>query len=412
MNKTNSSILDNIGISLTLVGVPLGMYLTQIFPVVKWSIVFMFLSILLIVSFKNLFFGKLPLFNNGFKLVLLFQCLMLFYGLLSSGKMTGQYLSFHLYIITLILAFSSKKRNIRFENLIETVFYVSAITSIFGFYYLQSGLVTSSENYFDRQSDTYVLDAFTIALGALVNFISALFLLFKKSKFKLFFLIFFCIDVFIIFMSTKRTPVFTSFIILILFFYKKGVIDKKKVLKYLKLFFLVVFCLLFIYLSNDSIKLVIDDFIYNFYNGVLNILGNTDVKDTSGSALYRYKTRLFAYNYIDNNFNFFNYIFGAGYMTKWLDNPILQSYFDMGVVGFLLFVYLIVILPLKSFFKLNNELTLFAMLFCLYNTLSSYSSGNPYLYIKFIPVVFLVFTIHLENLKNENNNNISLHSPL
>ena len=45
----------------------------------------------------------------------------------------------------------------------------------------------------------------------------------------------------------------------------------------------------------------------------------------------RYESREWAFDYIEN-FNFFEFPFGAGYMTRWLDIPILQSFLDMGII--------------------------------------------------------------------------------
>ena len=82
-------------------------------------------------------------------------------------------------------------------------------------------------------------------------------------------------------------------------------------------------------------------------------------------------------------------------MLKWIDNPVLQSYLDMGIIGFILYFSIVVIFPIRSFFSLKNNLALFAILICLYNIFSAFSSGNPYLYIKYVPVVFLAFTMNL-----------------
>lgn len=391
-----SNLSTNIGIALILNGVPLGMYLSYIAPIVKWSHVLMFLSIALIVSPKNIFLRRLPSYNKMFTLILLFQFLMLFYGFLSDN-LDFKYLNFHFYIIFLVIAISSVNHDINFKNLIKTIFIVTSLTSILGIYYLNSGIVTSSEDYLLRQEDSFTLEVFTIAMGAIINFISTLFLISEKSFLKYVVWFFLVIDIVIVFLSTKRTPVFVLVIIFMLYFYKIRGINVKLSGKYVKFFFLIMISFLLLYLLDDSIKKIIDNFVVNLLNGILNILGDTSVKDESGSALYRYQTRLWAYNYIGNEFNLFNYILGAGYMTRWLDNPILQSYLDMGVLGLFLFMFLVIVYPIRCYFRLKHSVPLFCFLTTVHTMVSSYSSGNPYLYIKYTSIVLLAFSMNLNH---------------
>lgn len=397
----NSERSTNIGIALCLIGVPLGMYFNFIFPFIPWSSFFMVLSVCLIASYKNFIKGKFPSFNKFFSFILLFQLMMLIYGSLSS-KLTFQFASFHLYIISLIFVLSLNDNRINYDKIINATFYISCITTILGFYYLKSGIVTSSESWEFRQTDAYVLDPFTIAIGAIVNFVCTLFLITKKNKnkfFLYFFLTFLILDLLVIFMSEKRTPIFVTILILMLFLYKKITISEKMFFTYIKVILFLILILFCFYVFSENIRTALDEFTYNFFNGVLNILGNSDVVDSSGSAILRFRSRQWAYSYIDNNFNFFNYIFGAGYMTRWIDNPILQSYLDMGIFGFVFYFFSVLIFPIKYMFKKQNNLSLFMILLCLYNIASSYTSGHPYAYIKFTPIVLLAFVLNLKKYK-------------
>lgn len=405
MKKITSNLSNpivNIGIALTIVGVPLGMYFNYLIPLIKWSPIFMLASFFFIISFKNLFLGRFPSFNKLFVIIGLFQLLMLFYGFLSDS-LTQQYLSFHLYIITLLIAFATNEVHISYKNVILTTFYVSAICSFLGAIFTWRGLITGEQAWLLKQeNDEYALESFTVAAGAITNFISALCLGAKtfRMKYLVWFLV--ALDMYIIFMSSKRTPVFVTLIILIIYFYKTGTVSSRILIRYFKIFFLVFVLMLFFYMNNETFQIKIDNFFYNFYNGVLNILGNTNVKDSTGSAIVRYNSREWAFNHIENNFSFFNYILGAGYMTKWIDNPILQSYLDMGIIGLLMYIWLVIIFPIKSFFKVVNILSLFAVLLTVYNIMSSISSGNPYAYIKHVPVVLLAFILNLKPKKHQN----------
>lgn len=408
MKKITSNLSNpivNIGIALTLVGVPLGMYFNYLLPVVKWSPIFMFASFLAIISFKNLLLSRFPSFNKKFVVIGAFQLLMLLYGGFSD-TLTTQYLSFHLYIIALLVAFSTNEIHLSYKNVIITTFFISGICSILGAFFTWKGLITGDEVWLLKQeNDEYALESFTVAAGAITNFICALCFQTKTLRMKYLVWFFVALDVYIIFMSGKRTPVFVSLIILLIYFYKNGTISTKLLIRYLKIIFLLFLLMLFLYIYNESFQIKVDNFFYNFYNGVLNILGNTKVKDSTGSAIARYNFREWTFNYIENDFSFFNYILGAGYMTRWIDSPLLQSYLDMGIIGLVMYISLIIVFPFKSFFKVVNILGLFAVLLTVYNIMASISSGNPYAYIKHVPIVFLAFIMNLKNNRIVKRNN-------
>lgn len=388
-------IFTYLGISLSLIGVPLGMYFNYLFPFVKWSPIFMFLSVASMLSYKNLFLGRLPSYNKWFTIIIGYQFLMLLYGLFSD-KMTSQYLSFHIYIILLTLALASNKNNVSYDKIILFTFYISALCTFLGAYFIWKGLVTGEEAWQLRQDQQdYALEAFTIANGAITNYVCVLCLRFKNKFIKILLLFVFALDIYVLFMSTKRTPVFVAIIIAILYLYRMGSINKTLVFKYFKILILIIIGFMVAYINIEALQKSIDKFVYEFYSGVLNIFGNTDIRDSSGSAIARYTSREWTFNYIDENFNIFNHVLGSGYMTRWIDNPLLQSYLDMGLIGFILYVWLILIFPIKSYFKINNNLALFAFLLCIYNIMASISSGNPYAYIKHVPIVFLAFTMNL-----------------
>jgi hypothetical protein len=403
-----------LGIALSLVGVPLGMYFNYLFPVLEWSPLFMGVSVMLIMSYENLLLGRLPSFNKIFALIIAFQLLMLLYGFLSDN-LTDQYLSFHLYIVSLIFALASNDRRMSYIEIIRVTFFVSLICTVLGAFFIWSGLVSGEEAWQLRQdNENYALEQFTVASGAITNLICAIC---YKSKFiitKIILIASLFLDGYIIFMSSKRTPIVVAIAILLIYFYKADFLKKGFNYIYVKYAIILGILSVLFYQFNNSFEKAIDDFTIYFYNGFLNILGDRTVTDGTGSAIARFQARNWAYNYIENQFGFFNYILGGGYMTRWIDNPLLQSYLDMGILGLLLYIYLVVILPIKSFFKVNNLFTLFALLLCVYNVMATYSSGHPYGYIKYVPIVFLAFAINLKprKEKNANHNLTTTHTAL
>ena len=135
-------------------------------------------------------------------------------------------------------------------------------------------------------------------------------------------------------------------------------------------------------------------------------MGDTSVSDNSGSAIVRYESRLILYEYIMYNFHFYNYFLGAGYMAigGQFDNPLLQAYSDIGILGFGGYLYFVVIYPIKQFFKNLDVTTVFFLLCALYNVLTCISSGNPYMWNKYAPICLLILSVSLYRITPQKNN--------
>jgi hypothetical protein len=404
LKKTNinSISIQDFGIAISIIGVPLGMYFNYLFPFIIWSPIFMMLSVVLIFNYKNLFLLKFPSQNSFFKLILSFQILMIVYGYFSL-QMTSKNLSFHLYMIFLILSLASCSKKCINNNVLSILFIISSFCSILGLYCLVNGLVVGEDAWeLKQEDDFYALEPFTISVGAIYNLSCALYLKSKISIFKYLIYVFILIDFYIILFCGKRTPMFVSLVIVVVFFFKsKGLFNLNNIIHILFGVGIAFFIINLLNFNLNILSVELNNFFSNFFSGIHNLFGDTSVKDDTGSAIHRFQSREWAYNFINNRFDFSNYIFGAGYNTKWLDNPVLQSYLDMGIIGLVFYIYIVIVYPIKVFLnKKSNFLILFAFSICLYNILSSINSGNPYLYIKYMPVVFLSYFTNYLNPKD------------
>jgi len=383
-----------IGLALATTGVPLGMYFNHLFPVIPWSPFFMALSVLLIIRYGKLLAGRLPSFNRLAGGVILFQILMLLYGIPSS-ELTGQYLSFHLYIISLALALATNTKDInQYEHVIEWTFLLSAICSLLGAYYLWSGMLVGEIAWQNKQiNEDYALEIFTASSAALINIACILYFP-RRGRWwiTLVLYLFFAIDFYIIFWGGKRTPLIVLAFIFSLYAAYRGRLFSTK---WLMRGFILAFSSILVYASIESFSSRVDDAMYNIYAGVLNILGNSSVSDITGSAIERHESRSWAQGYIDKNFDALNYIFGGGYMTRWLDNPLFQAYLDMGILGFISYFFLVIVYPTKHMLRRKlSDLQLFTLSLCLYNILSFINSGHPYGHTKYTPILLLAhFTL-------------------
>lgn len=386
--------IEAIGIMLVSIGVPLGMYLNFSTGTNIWSPLIMFLSIAFILHKKRLSFY----IKTEYISLFIFQLIMICYCLWSS-QISIQYLFFHLYIIALILALS-KTKNIEMKDVLRYSFFFSIPLTVFGIIVCQLGLVVGPLAWSLRNAnEDYALEPFTISLGSLIGYFSGLCIT-KKNRFeKILVFIILGLNIYLIWQCQKRTPLLILIICTLIYHIKsKGFTPQTIIPLILKLIPISIITLL-ILLQNQEFYQEFNKFSTNVLNGIQNILGNNKVSDSSGSAIVRYEYRTYALDYIKNQFNIINYIYGNGYMEKWkqIDNPILQAYLDMGIIGLLGYINFVIIYPIRKllFHKLNVYQLFF--LFCsLYNVFSSISSGNPYFYQKYTPICLLIlsFTIN------------------
>jgi len=145
------------------------------------------------------------------------------------------------------------------------------------------------------------------------------------------------------------------------------------------------YLLIFYYLNILNKRYSFVDLINNYFNSFLGLvfkaintglqLGKND--DVDDSAMGRV-----------SNFNFFvelwnenpiNFLFGFGYRYRYIDIPVLESFINFGLLGFLLYLSFNIILLIFSIkaFKSNSIFQIFLGLFYLHTFLAIFSSGRP-----------------------------------
>ena len=83
--------------------------------------------------------------------------------------------------------------------------------------------------------------------------------------------------------------------------------------------------------------------------------------------------------------NFKELLFGFGYKDKYLDFPVLQIFMDLGIVGSIPYYIIYIIYPILKIIR-KREYTFLDYIFIM-NLLNFISVGQPYDFIKLVPVV-------------------------
>lgn len=152
------------------------MYLNYLFPgALKWSPIMMVLSVVLMINYRNLFSLKFPSLNMLFIIVGLFQCLMIIYYVTSEGNGEEKNLPFHLYVISLIVAYSTASQRMNVEYLPSVLYIVTLPCLILGVWYTSLGMVSGELAFrLKNEMDGYAIEPFTVCTGSLLNIFSAL----------------------------------------------------------------------------------------------------------------------------------------------------------------------------------------------------------------------------------------------
>ncbi|MBM6657752.1 hypothetical protein [Bacteroides gallinaceum] len=403
-NSSKQNRIKALGLALVVIGVPVGMYLNYLTGVTYWSNIIMLLMIILL-FYKERFTLKI---GTGFRLLFFYQLYMTAYCIMSSD-FQAIYLFYHLYILVLIVALSIQKdKQFVFDSL-RWIFYLSIPLTLLGLFLTLNGLVVGDLAWQLRhENEDYALDPFNVGIAALNSFFAGLCLTNKRRKEKVIFIIMTVLNIYLIYLCGKRTPMVILIIGLLYYTYLNFKLKKGEVIVFAIIAVITAFTL-----SAFVDFIEIGTYFENIVNGVKNIMGDTSVSDRTGSAIIRYQTRLQAYEYIEKNFYLHNYLFGAGYMTlgRQFDNPVLQAFLDMGIIGVLGYVYLVIVFPVVTMLKKRNNIAVFFILVSLYNVFSCFSSGYPYFWSKYTPICLLIFSLSITLNHGQKRNLNHLCSP-
>lgn len=378
------SLKQNMGICLVFVGVTLSMFLNYFYPITYWTPIIMALSCILMCDSSTL---KSSLrWNKTFKMIIVFQLIMLFYFVVSCNEGLGLHqktklLSFHLYILTLSLVLM-KTPALHERDFLPCLFVVSGFLSILSAFCHFINLIE-----IDRMSNgnNAVLEVFTCNITAFVNFSVSLLLLYRyRYKFVLLFLLLAFVDFYVIMQSGKRSYFVSALGVVILFLYKMKLIKKGI------LYFAIIYTVLVVLIPQVSE--LTDIFIKRTFDGFSAVF--IDKKsagvDWDDSASIRAWSQKVAIQKLDS-FNAINYLLGGGYYYWFFDNPLGESYLDMGLIGLFFFVYLVVYLPFKTYRKCSNKEI--NKLFCLFvasmNVFIILTNNDPYNYLMYSPLCML-----------------------
>lgn len=405
MNDNNkvSQILAETGLALILTAIPLGMYAKIFLNNMTLAYYLVAIGALLIIPYRRIVGGDLLIVKRNFIGIFAFFTIASVYYFLSKFSDSNHLLYNTLTILVCIsLNYTRYEEDIKLSRCIRIIWALSFICVVLGYIVIKSGLygIYASAKY-HSESDLIIFDLLTAASICITNMICTIYLFFEKKLNGWLYIIGACIvafDIYTIVLMQKRTPMLVAISVLMFYIFTK-IKDRGSILSRGGI---VIGVCVFGYLSYRMLVTdteLVASLASSTSDGLKNMFEGTKTYDATNSAAMRYYARKEGFELI-HNFVPYEYILGAGYMTKWLDIPLLQSYLDMGIFGLLSYFFFIVWLPIKNLFSnFRNKQVLWATFLALYGALASINSGYPYDYVKWIPICVLVYVVVGERAK-------------
>lgn len=192
----------------------------------------------------------------------------------------------------------------------------------------------------------------------------------------------------VLIMSSRRSSLVALILILILRLKNNRGLKKlniQKVIKILLVFILMGVSAIVLIRTNETIAQAIDHAWELMIKGFRTYLGIE--KNDMSVGYRRARIESIPHEYF-NNSSVFQFIFGRGYNTDWLDIPFMQAFWDMGMVGGIWFLFLQGIEPIRHVLrKPQNAAVEFAQYYTVFRIVQNFSNGTPYG--TFFPIVLL-----------------------
>lgn len=410
-----------IGLSLALCGVSMG---TFIKPIIGINLVYplMALSAILLFNYKILITGLTRIHRiSHYKGMVIFLLLMVSYGFLYNDYppfSNRNFLPMCFGVVICLELFTQDKKTI-FKDFIPILYIISAFGCLMALYARTGGswVITDTTDISDVTHDYNSNDedsaVFLFGEIGLANLAANLNLETRNKFLRLSRPILGIISFLLVLTSGKRTVTILFFLYIILWAYNKYTWNEIKKKLYMIIPSVIFFIIVIIALSKLSfISTFFDSFEERFVNGVNIIFGGATYvyEDSASTRLYM---RAKFYDIISSpEYSFLNMLFGKGWMTLYMDCPLLQSYLDMGIIGFLLFIYNYIIRILKNLIKDRrnmNPLYLYGCMIALNPLVCVYHAGIPYSQNYLIPVAIMILFKNISCRKIKENYLSSTH---
>ena len=347
--KKNDSILTNWGIVLALAGICCMAMVKGVIGknLQILSITSVVLTILFLLKGVDIRFLKRPtksvMLIFSYSLVTLIMCLISEIDVMQSGY---GFIYQTAYFIEIYLIWNVDN-NINLDRFVDIAFWLCGVfCAIAVLLFMKEGInVLSFNNYVTLQGD-YLCDREATGTLSFLTFIMAL-VYYPKTKLEKLCKAIFMLEACVVLIISSRRSVYIA-VILCLIFHIKNIYgtkkyNKRKFIKGVFCFVLGIGAFFIVCELNHNIVISLESAWERLVNGIMTLIG---ANNSDQSAAIRTSAASIAWKRYWNETSVFKFIFGSGFMSSWVDIPLLQAFVDLGIVGGITFFIIQFIIPI------------------------------------------------------------------
>lgn len=408
MRIIKKDIISNIkifSIFFVLLAIPFAQLIRVYFNTwINISDIVLFLSVLLLVIVcRNKVFT--PSFNKkslALFLYLLFLTFISFFSNIDSNTSGGCIYNLYAVVFLYVLAIGGK--DFDKNSFLKIVFYMSGILNLFSLYIFTSGFSDFSNrvHVFYATSGDVLADRVSLSILPIICILACLTYTCNSKKTIIIKCFFILISLTNLLIFQRRGRLATLILQILLFIYYHYKPQRKiKYISFIKIAIVLLSCIFIIFYLVTKTAFFED--LVNLWQSFLNALETLLFGGNDASAGVRFGIRKELSHEI-RQFSFIEFLFGKGYMYKYLDFPLLQAFVDLGLIGGLIFCYFNVIYPFYTIFKQRPPLTgynEFINYLLIMGIADLFYYGIPYGWNKYIYIILSMMTENriLENEK-------------
>lgn len=415
MEKTSNiaySLRTEIGFAFAIIGIQFGTAVRNVLPSLDLGYIFMAMSILCIIDYKNLFKGSfLNVFSPGVFSVLFFYFLTIIFLLFSTISQDNRFIDSYileynkllrmsLYVIIFIFCLTTQRRK-QFINFPRLLLYITAFINIVILYQVTKGFTgIYLENVFYNAIDNTNMmaeggDKTTMGRALLLNIICCM-VCKHQNKFEYIARIFLTISaLWSLFMFNTRASIVCSFICYMTYLWrmhsinKTAFVTKRNILRAV----FAIFLLLLLIISIPQLQEQLEHIYNNILSGIFGFMGLVPGGDVvyDDSANVRLQA-MRNFTFFDED-NFLSFLWGHGVLRTFIDFPIIQCFYDMGMLGFIPYFIALILSPIYILKNYNSSepSILILQLFSIQYFFDQFYAGLPYWSFQFMPILLLLF---------------------
>lgn len=402
--KENKNVLSSLGITLAIAGISCMAMIKGLIGknLQILSVIVVILSVILLAKGQQFRYYTKPTKEMG--LIFLYTFVTLMMCLFSDISVTQNGYGFiyqAAYFLQIYLLWNTTRDNNR-DFYVEIGFWLCGIFSITALILLiRNSTGSLFINSLTSVNGEYLFNRSTI--GTLSFITLSMTLAYKtKSKWeKIFKSVFIVVAVIVLIASSRRSVYLATIISLLLHFRNTGGtaprINKNSFTKWFLIIISIVFIISMIYNNSSDVRESLEHAWTMLTNGVLTFLGKNS---SDMSAAMRVSSAETVMNEYLHNSTVFQQFFGRGYMTKWVDIPFIQAFWDLGLVGGILFCIIQFIVPIRHLIRKADSPGVMAAQYLA--TLSVFEGlANSFPYGHFFTIVLLLMMDDSRNIMGE-----------